>query len=169
MSRYDHACTITQQQEQDDESEEEDEEEDERSDNPNAENDSDAEDGNTGAAAGGNRESLLNASDQKTVIEILSRYSTVQCCTTSVIYVPSVCHFTLKISPFLSETDTCNETDTPHSCYCRANALSATQASVLNALVDAGNRTVRNIFLGYEEDKDVYRLIDSLKALNLEV
>lgn len=40
---------------------------------------------------------------------------------------------------------------------------------MLNSLVDAGNRTVRNIFLGYEEDKDVYRLIDSLKALNLEV
>lgn len=39
----------------------------------------------------------------------------------------------------------------------------------MNALVDANNLTVKRIFLAYEADKDVYQLIDSLKALNLDV
>lgn len=51
----------------------------------------------------------------------------------------------------------------------RANALSAHQAAALNALVDGGSATVRSIFLAYEDDKDVYKLIDALKELNLEV
>jgi len=34
--------------------------------------------------------------------------------------------------------------------------------------VDANNQTVKRIFLAYEADKDVYQLIDSLKALRLD-
>jgi hypothetical protein len=33
--------------------------------------------------------------------------------------------------------------------------------------VDAGDTHVKRIFVKYETDKDVYHLIDSLKALNL--
>ena len=42
------------------------------------------------------------------------------------------------------------------------------QTSSLHALVDANNQTVKRIFLAYESDKDVYALIDSLKALRLD-
>ncbi len=50
----------------------------------------------------------------------------------------------------------------------RANALTPLQTSSLHALVDANNQTVKRIFLNYECDKDVYALIDSLKALRLD-
>lgn len=50
----------------------------------------------------------------------------------------------------------------------RANALTPLQTSSLHALVDANNQTVKRIFLAYESDKDVYALIDSLKALRLD-
>lgn len=52
-------------------------------------------------------------------------------------------------------------------CYLdRANALTADHATALHARVDAGDAHVKNIFLKYENDKDVYQLIDALKALH---
>jgi hypothetical protein len=45
--------------------------------------------------------------------------------------------------------------------------LTAVQAHALNMRVDAGDTHVKRIFVKYETDKDVYHLIDSLKALNL--
>ena len=55
------------------------------------------------------------------------------------------------------------------SCCCvyRASAISAEQTAQLNALVDAGNPQLRGIFRRYETDKDVYALIDALKAPDL--
>jgi hypothetical protein len=39
---------------------------------------------------------------------------------------------------------------------------------MLHARVDAGDAHVKNVFVKYETDKDVYQLIDALKALQLE-
>eukprot|EP01032_Pedospumella_encystans_P013349 gene13349-15376_t len=94
-----------------------------RGESPEADSDSNEGDSNASSGNGENKkDSLLNASDQKTVIDILSR----------------------------------------------ANALTPLQTSSLHALVDANNQTVKRIFLAYESDKDVYALIDSLKALRLD-
>jgi hypothetical protein len=39
---------------------------------------------------------------------------------------------------------------------------------MLHARVDAGDAHVKSVFVKYETDKDVYQLIDALKALQLE-
>jgi hypothetical protein len=39
----------------------------------------------------------------------------------------------------------------------------------LSALIDRGDRQVGEIFAQYEADKDVYKLIDTLKALEAQV
>jgi Zn-finger domain-containing protein len=49
----------------------------------------------------------------------------------------------------------------------RAGAVTESQASVLNDLISKGNAALRRIFIAYEKDKDVYKLIDSLKKMNI--
>ena len=51
----------------------------------------------------------------------------------------------------------------------RANAIDGNQSVYLNELIDDGNGEVRKVFLAYEKDKDVYKLIASLKTHNKPV
>ena len=45
--------------------------------------------------------------------------------------------------------------------------MTESQASVLNDLIGNGNAALRRVFIAYEKDKDVYKLIDSLKKMNI--
>ncbi len=48
--------------------------------------------------------------------------------------------------------------------YCRARGITAEQFQSLNKLIEQGNPTISRIFAAYENDKNVYKLIDSLKT-----
>jgi hypothetical protein len=49
----------------------------------------------------------------------------------------------------------------------RAKAIDNDQFAALTNLIDQGNRQVAKIFFNYEENKDVYALIDALKDLDV--
>lgn len=50
----------------------------------------------------------------------------------------------------------------------RARAIDEEQYIALSKLIDEGNTEIARVFLNYEENKDVYALIDSLKAMDIK-
>lgn len=49
----------------------------------------------------------------------------------------------------------------------RAKAIDSAQYEGLSKLIEQGNKEVAGIFGRYEENKDVYALIDALKSINI--
>jgi hypothetical protein len=96
----------------------------------------------TAASSSTASEAALDPSDQRTVCDILLRYSKSL----------AIDRYFVLILSFL---------------FCRARAINNEQFNMLTKLIESNHPQVGRIFTKYEDDKDVYGLIDGLKAISI--